>query len=492
MAGAFFLGRRGHAAPFGEFPAGASQALLPPARRAKNVLEVFLYGGLSPWETLYLVEEYGTPEDPDYPSEQFYTFAGGQLEAALAECSYPQDEPYGQFFAQDGNLADVKLGPFAHRLRKRADLTGRMRVIVQKHALEPHEAAVPQALTGRPLGRPSAAGLGAHIQRYYAERAPDRAVPHSYVFAVGGLAGDNVSAAAATGLHPGLARPLSINITNVERFSELLGREEIAGQRQLYDELTEAYIAQYEERLRWPGRQERLRSAAFTELQHAVSSVNNVDAIASVMDPALFEPLAGTACGRQRDYDVPGMSLQAARHLLTHPSDPARYVCISDIGLYEASGGGGYDTHSESSEDTARNFDNLLRNLLSIINEPGENDPRKLNLDDTLIILNTEFGRTAYAQGSSGRNHHPYGYCTAFLGGPITAAEQGIFGAIGPDSLAATARAARPAENRIAALLSLGIWPFESESFAVSDVRLAGGEEEAAVLATRRILGIDL
>src|SRR5690606_3113969 len=108
-----------------------------------------------------------------------------------------------------------------------SDLVDRMRIIVQKHDLEPHEAAVPQALTGQPLGRPSAAGLGSHIQRYFGERAAaGRAAPHSYIFAVGGIAGDNVSAAAATGFHPGSARPLSINITNVDGFSDLLARDE--------------------------------------------------------------------------------------------------------------------------------------------------------------------------------------------------------------------------------------------------------------------------
>ncbi len=162
---------------------------------------------------------------------------------------------------------------------------------------------------------------------------------------------------------------------------------------------------------------------------------------------------------------------------------------MSDVGLYEASGGGGYDTHSGNAFDTARNFDNMLRSLLAIINTPGENDPTKLSLDDTLIILNTEFGRTPWSQdGGDGRNHHPYGYVTAFIGATVTAAEKGIYGAIGPDGVATTA--ATPAENRIGALLSLGIWPFAPEAFAVSDVTGATSEQEAVMLATQRILGV--
>jgi len=145
---------------------------------------------------------------------------------------------------------------------------------------------------------------------------------------------------------------------------------------------------------------------------------------------------------------------------------------------------GGYDTHTENARDTATNFDNMLKSLLAIINAPGETDPRKLNLDDTLIILNTEFGRTPRAQGSTGRNHHPYGYVTAFIGGPTT---KGVSGAIGPNGIADMY--ASPAQNRIAALLALGIWPFSQEAFAVSDVPNASGEVDAALKAMQMCLG---
>lgn len=493
--GSLLSSRRAHATPFGEFPTGGSATRLPEGRRAKRVLEIFLYGGLSPWETLYFVEEYGRPTDSQFPNSQYYALDGAgatSIDAALASCSFPGGEPLGEFFAIDALGADVKLGPFAYRLRQRPDLVSRMRLLVQKHALEPHEGAVPQALTGKPVGQPVAAGLGAHIQRYFGERASaGRAAPFGYVFATGGLAGDNVSAAAATGLHPGMARPLMIKIDNAARFAELLSRGEVgaATDRQRYDALMNAYVSQYRDRLRFGGAGEPVRSPRFTDLSLAVESVGGVDAIAGVIDSSLFANRAGSSCGRSRSTDIPGMSLQAARHLLTHPTDPASYVCVSDVGLYEASGGGGYDTHTDNAEDTARNFGNLLSHLDSIVNIPGENDPNKLDLDDTLIILNTEFGRTPWRQDDgSGRNHHPYGYVTAFIGGPITAAEKGVYGAIGPDGLASSY--ITPSENRIGALLAMGIWPFAPEGFAVSDVRGATTEVEAATMALAHTLGV--
>lgn len=494
VVGRWFRGTS-YAEPFGEFPASAQSVMLPPARQAKRVLEVFLYGGVSQWESFYLVRGYGRPGDPMYANQQYYTFNN---DSALTRCGFPAGGEIGQPFAQDALGADVELGPFAHRLWQRPDVTARMRLVVQRHRLEPHEAAVPQALTGRPVGQPAAAGLGAHVQRYHFDRDPgDRAAPWSYVFATGGIAGDNVSAAAATGVHPGAARPLMIKIDNAESFARLLGREEVrgAGPSAQYDALMRTYVDAYGRRLAWPGADGAaatpVRSRRFADLTIAAGTVAKSDAIAGVLDPQLFVNAPGSACGQNRSRDIPGMSLAAARHLLTHPTQPASYVCVSDTGLYEASGGGGYDTHDTNSIDTARNLDNVLRSLLAIINGPGESDPTKLSLDDTLIILNTEFGRTPWAQdGGDGRNHHPYGYVTAFIGGTITEAEHGIYGAIGPDGRADTA--ATPSENRIAALLAQGIWPFSPEAFAVSDVTGANSEEDAAQKATARVLGVQL
>src|SRR6185295_1880492 len=112
-----------------------------------------------------------------------------------------------------------------------------------------------------------------------------------------------------------------------------------------------------------------------------------------------------------------------AAHLLTHPTQPARYVCVIDGGLQIADGGGGYDTHVENSHTQARNLGHMLKGLMAIINQPGENDPTKLDLDKTMTVLTTEFGRTPYAQDKGkGRNHWPYGYPIVFMGGPIRSA----------------------------------------------------------------------
>lgn len=477
--------RRAKADTFGVFPTGTESVQLPAASRAKKVLEIFLYGGLSPWETLYFVRNYGTPSDPQFPNSQFYAFSTENSQA-MTRCGLV-DQP--RVFGTAMNDETVELGPFASRLFDRSDVTDRMRIVVQQHTLEPHEAAVPQALTGRPVGQPTAAGLGAHIQRARidANLTPDRASPHSYVFATGGVSSDNIAAAAAAGAHPGSARPLLIKTDNAAELTRLLGRPTVGANRAHTDALVKAYVDQYQTRLTFPGAG-RVRSPRTDDMAVAFTTATHTDAIQGVLGANLLAPKNATAC-KDSGIDIPLVGINAAAHLLTHPTEPASYVCVSDIGLFEASGGGGYDTHTDNARDTARNFDNMLKSLLAVINGPGETDPTKISLDDTLIILNTEFGRTPLPQDrTNGRNHHPYGYVTAFIGGPITSAQKGVFGAIGPDGFA-TDDFATPAENRMAALLALGIWPFNEDGFAVSDAPGSASELDAATAAMTKFLG---
>jgi hypothetical protein len=486
VSGAALVGpwiRTSRADTFGAFPGGTESVQLAENQRAKRVLEIFLYGGLSPWESLYYVRDYGKSTDPVAPNSQYYAYATANAQVANACGGSEAVRP----FALDANGAQVEIGPFASRLDTRQDLVNRMRVVVQRHNLEPHEAAVPMGLTGRPVGQPNAAGLGAHIQRARldAKVTPDRASPYSYVFSTADITSDNVAAAAASGNHPGSARPLLLKTNSNSSITALLERNGVGANRASHDSLVQAYINQYDGRLTFPERG-RVRSAKADDLIVAHTTATRSDAIRAVLTDDLFATKTNSTCGSATRTSLPHIGLTAAAGLLTHPSEPASYVCVSDVGLERASGGGGYDTH-EGNSDQAMNFDNMLQALFGIINAPGETNPRKLNLDDTLIILNTEFGRTPNRQGTTGRNHHPYGYVTAFIGGPITTAEKGVSGAIGRDGMAS--EFATPSENRMAALLAMGIWPFAAEGFNVSDAPSASTELGAAQSAMAKFLG---
>lgn len=484
--------RHAKAAVYGQAPEHHENLLLPPEKRAQSILEVFMYGGVSPWETFYANEAWGRDK-----GMFLHTFPDRTVDATIA-CGYDQDVPPLTFFAKDSDGKDVFLGPFLRPLLERPDVVNRMRIVINRHALEPHEAAIPYAVSGKTLGSPSLAALGAHIQRHFIEKdTTGRTTPYAYGFATAGsfIPNDNVLSLVATGLHPGSARPLLIKVDNAARLNQLLDRVAVGSvaERARHDQLMNAYFAQYQEGLKFSGTGELLRSSRFGELHQAAKSVQGSDDVKAVLDPTLFVPGPDTSCREtNNNINVPKMSLALATHLLTHPTSPARHCCVMDTGLVAADGGGGYDTHSEMSFKQSGNLRNMLVNLLSRINEPGENNPNKIDLDKTMVILNQEFGRAPTRQGTgNGRNHWPYGYMQVYIGGPITEEQRGVYGSISPETAQATTFTT-PTENRIAALLAMGIWPFDQAGFSSSDVQGQTHEPAAIVDVTKRILGYDV
>ena len=474
---------------FGEVPAGAEASMVPPNLQAQNILEIFLYGGVSQYESFYCIDD---PAFLDDNAPGWFTFFdSGDVQKAVTKCGIAG--PLLQDFAQDASGRMVRFGPYVMPLRERPDVMNRVRVSITHHDLEPHEGAIPLALAGRGLGHPALAGLGSHIQRYFLDRnqVPGRA-PFSYVLLSAnlGFPTDNIRSATAIGLHPGAARPLSLKVDAAGDVNALLARGTVGQNRAAYDALMKSYLERYDDRLRWKGVGDPLRAPRLVDLTAASESIAGSDAISAMLDPSYFTKFGGSECTDNAATDSTSMSLKLATHLLTHPTSPARYACVVDGGLVQADGGGGYDTHGENSRTQARNLGHTLKALMGLINQPGENDPAKLDLDKTMIVLTTEFGRTPYAQGGGkGRNHWPYGYPITFIGGPIRPANKGVFGACGPDSRA-IAGSSTPQENRIAALLALGIWPFAPESYNVSDVPGATTEANAAALVRQRQLGI--
>ncbi|MEY3214590.1 MAG: hypothetical protein RIT28_5071 [Pseudomonadota bacterium] len=480
-------GQRSWAKSWGAGPdKTASGLLLPKGVRAEKVLEVFLYGGLGPFESFYVVEEYGRPDDPRFPNEQWHLFAS-RHEDRLSACGVTDSSLLP--FATDALGMKVKLSPWLAPLRARPDMLSRMRILVQRHDLEPHEAAIPVALSGMRLGSARLCGLGAHVQRYHQERDHSaRRVPFSYVlYPDTEISTDNLSCASAVGLHPGASRPLDLRITAESELPAQLAREILGDRREAYDALLAHYALAAQTRYSADG--VMVRSSGLNDHSFALEALRDANALRALFPDELLARQPNKVCGSQNDIDTTRMGLNMAAHLLTHPVVPARYVNVVDGGLIPATGGGGYDTHTDHLKDQSRNLSSMLKSLVSITNEPGEMDPSKIDLDETLIVLNTEFGRTPFVQQGSGdgTNHHPYGYVTVLIGGPIGEEQAGVVGAIGPTAWAD--RYVTPIESRAAVLAAMGIYPFTQESFAIGDLREQHVEKDGLAWLNEIVLG---
>jgi len=190
-------------AAWGDQPGGVWPAASGPVR---SILEIYLWGGMAPWETFYFRPGTGNTSrgfDADVSSLGWNAACPGTPAGLVS-----------QFLANDSNGKAVHLGPFAKPLW-RTDIASRLRVIVMQHDLAPHEAAIPYALSGRRLGRPGACGLGAPMQRR--ARALDATnahpLPFSYCMAPDAAIGSPLfNMLDAVGDHGGNAKPVVIPI----------------------------------------------------------------------------------------------------------------------------------------------------------------------------------------------------------------------------------------------------------------------------------------
>lgn len=495
--------RGARAAGWGAWPADRSELRL--ANPALKILEIQINGGLSPWDTFYTVPGWGEGDEgywryvhtysPDAPA------IDGQLnrDDRFGMCSFGGEPLWVDAGMADGDGNALSLGPWTVPWRGRADILDRMRVVVQRHDNVAHEGANPLSLTGDRLGQPRLAGLGTAIQRYFTEN-PDaadgmggiRTTPYSYILYPGGAAlTGNANSGSAVGFHPGSARPLDVSVEPGSPLNSLLSRGAIDDPER-FDAAVTYYRQRYEARFRPSSIGAPTRSAERSNYEFADFARRNAPDLRAIFeDPTLFMNVTSAAdcAGPPNAQDAPSMQARMAAALLTREVDPAHYVLWVDAGLVPA-GAGAHDCHNFHTQVCSINTPHTLNALASIIGD----GPGQINLDDTLIIVNTEFGRTPYRQaegGGSGTNHWPWGYVTLFIGGPI--ATRGCYGRIGympgmPDGMSEDGYAidfATPAENRIMALNAMGIYPFSSQSFAVGDVRGGVTDEEQAIARVR-------
>jgi Protein of unknown function (DUF1501) len=500
-----------NAAAWGTWPADREDLMMPAELRPQSVLELCFHGGITPWETFYSVPQWGQANNTfghlfeDEP-------AGGTTNPINVYeniCQYGAVDRFTPF-GDDAAGLEVSLGPWLLPLKLRPDILSRMRIVVQSHTVLAHEGANPISFTGDFVGNPRMAGMGAPIQRHFNEQpGMSRAVPYSFVLYPGGagFSGFNVGSASAIGFHPGSARPLNVTVSQTSQLATLLSRPGLeASNPEAFDAAVSHYVQAYENRFRPGGVGKATRSLERGNFGFANFARQNASELIEVLSPDLFAEIQGQTCPAgageipTENLDMPAMMANVARSLLTRQTNRARYVNWIDTGLFPRPEIG-YDVHNEHVLYTSRSVPHTLQQLANIIrdpNNPTPQDDQLISLDETLIVINMEFGRTPNRQvpGSSGTNHWPFGYVNVMIGGPIREGSgspgQSIFGNITLESGGYADMYATAVENRIMVLTALGIYPFSSQSYAVADVRFSADEIEAVTRVRDVLWGINV
>lgn len=496
-------------AAWGEVPA----SVWGPTFQPFKVLEIHLFGGTAPFESFYYRDVAGS-------RTRGFDTEFGTLNWNAACPGTPSGLEL-QSFSTDSSGKDIHLGPLSKPLW-RADIRSRMRILVQGHDLLPHQAAIPYTMTGSRLGRANLAPLGAAIQHHRSAldeaAATGRVLPHSYALLPENGAGADLfnlvgQVQSSIGAHPGAAQPLALRIgPGLASFVTLLERGNLGVAKEAFGDLLNQYRARYRDRLRFPAGGAVTRSPIFRDYDTAVQRLSAADSLKDLLAAAPTAIGNKAACAKEilpfmaASSNPTFTALQFAAFLLTRPAnEAASSVFVLDSGLVRTDLP--YDVHnSNHATDTSSNLWNLLDALTSLIKDPANPspaDPDKIDLANTLVIINTEFGRTPFKSlgdmevlGSLGRDHWPSAYVTVMFGGPIPAAADGAPGRVvgsivdGTGELAVADIRYTATDMRAAAMLASGVNPFEPENFALGQLTgsLVVGDHAATMAQIRQTL----
>lgn len=401
-AGATLLGRDVLAGA----PTTGDSSFADATRTPHKILEIFLYGGLSPWESFFCIPA----ERPQlYPGALATEYAN--VDVTIGGACTAAGPPSVALDRGTYRYGDLRLGKGALPLVARADMLARTRVVTLQSEISNHVLGIPLALTGRRFGDPRAASLGAAVQRRHATDGPVSFVimPPSDLFA--GSGGDYAAFEAffATGSYPANSRPVRLDLvpSSSGTGDDVEGWARRSSSTPERDTLARAFAAQYTARFG------STRASTARTFQAVVDGMNAA--------PSIGERFALTRAAASRVTNVAHChsslgagrsttreSLALARELF---SRGAKYVGVVDTGIGRDTSAG-YDGHGGVARLTTPNLYHLLSELASHVG------PGKISLDDTVIVLKSEMGRTATAQSGIGRDHYGKAAVAVLIGGP--------------------------------------------------------------------------
>lgn len=467
----------------------------------KRVLEIVLYGGLSPWETFWVGSGGGDSfRDDDSGAMIDVNMRGaGELVSNFDWCNNGPQADRVKYFADDDSDQPVYWGPATQPLWDDAIMNS-ARMITFGHDKNVHELAMPLALTGLSLGNPRGAGLGAAISKVYRESpaCDNQDRPYSYVLLPDDLGAYRSIGASilATGTHGGANRPVELTVGETGLGDLFLAAEPDAQVREALQMLR----SQYQNRLKWQGNaDQQVRSPQFDDYQSSALTLENSSALHELLGGDTLVASPAESCEGEpvaTPRNRTARSLEVAATLLDPNQGNARYVGVFDAGFPDYKFGlAPYDTHpnpgAEPIRMTMANLYNCLSSLRQLI------DQGAINLNDTMVVLTTEMGRTPNLIGASqGRNHWTDATVQILLGceGP-----RGIVGAIKPDNSRAHAPADdseepfKSAHARAAILKAAGVNPVMHDTFSLGDLQgpiSAGTDPAMSDLIGERILGV--
>jgi hypothetical protein len=410
---------------FAATAASMGRAVASSSTSGKKVLEIFLDGGFSAFDTLLYSERYRTHATPTPGVKAIADEVALQAQTVTMP-ALPVGTPSQQLWASQHALGP--LGDVNH------DLFTQWRIVAMQHPLTAHPVATPYTLTGTRLGRPYHAGMAAAVR---AQHGSPLAQP-SWILYPGGAVKTGLIAAQTDGLS-GSSYPVLVPFdagadVDVDAFAR--GPESRDG-------VVAALRNAYADRTRYTASAQgaALRNDGLKTYEGARSSLETASSGIRTPLIAALQQGGNSATDRVRT----GLELLRGG---------ARYVAVVHSG---------FDTHGLDQTQHGAHHRNALRSLLM-----GLSSMTATESFGTVVIVTTEFGRYFASPTDSG--HWPWGYAQILIGGgfqiPNAATDptRRIVGDIdgqgyARDGLGQGGTGTSPRQFRAAVLHAAGVWP---------------------------------
>lgn len=464
----------------------ATTPLVPSGQQPYKVLEIFFAGALSHRETLWVEQPDASPvwrtlnalDLANDPRLQSSNGAPASWTRWLTAPGAYTDPSHRLGTTPEG---DIHVGPALAPLTATwngAAPADRLRLITLGHGTSEHEPAHKLMTQGLIRQGPASSGAGAAAAITRMHQRP------AFVFHAKYLSDSlNVANEAATvGEHGSWNAPFVIPYDS-PAFIGSLGTPRTASR----DDLLALYRADYTHRLTFGHPSAtgiRARSEAFDRYEGAVQGALSVPSIAAHLAPlGITRPDTWWDRGATRAIET------AANLLAGGFSD---YCMISDGGMSEGYGTSfsHYDSHDVPQPAHSRQVTLNVLGVMAKVRELIENGT--LDLDTTLVVFNTEFGRWS---GGNTTEHDADGFAVALLGGPISVpglvgglqmpnASTPLTRAYGPRNLPTI----NPTDLRAAILSAAGIHPYQTDVFSTGDSTTGETDRDLAATTTANLL----
>ena len=195
------------------------------------------------------------------------------------------------------------------------------------------------------------------------------------------------------------------------------------------------------------------RNQEHASFQHFHDLAEDILSGAAIKDAYNLEREAARTCEMYGQH-IGGHSLLLARRL-TEAGVPIVQVCLA-AGDLNGAAGDMWDTHGD-------NFNRLKKRLLPVFDQATSALLRDLadrgSLDETLVVVMTDFGRTPNINGGAGRDHYPYVYSMAMAGGGIQGGQ--VYGSSDDKGAFPKSQACTPPDVHATIFHAMGISPRE-------------------------------